>query len=144
VRHTLKANACDVVMGVPSGYEQTLTTKPYYRSTYVFVYPRSRGFAIKTLDDPALKKLKIGVHLLGDDYTNPPPVHELAKRGVQFVTEKTYPVIYDDISIELGYRVDLVVENAVIVEIKAVENLLPVHEAQEEESSSAHRVNKQN
>src|SRR5262249_28351876 len=32
--------------------------------------------------DPILKKMKIGVHLLGDDYTNPPPVHELAKRGV--------------------------------------------------------------
>jgi len=56
--------------------------------------------------------------------------HELAKRGVQFETEKTFPVIYDNLSIELGYRVDLLVEQSVIVEIKAVENLLPVHEAQ--------------
>jgi mxaJ protein len=37
---------------------------------------------VKSLDDPILKKVKIGVHLLGDDYTNPPPVHELSKRGV--------------------------------------------------------------
>jgi GxxExxY protein len=56
--------------------------------------------------------------------------HELAKCGVTFEIEKTFPVIYDDISIELGYRVDLLVEQSVIVEIKAVENLLPVHEAQ--------------
>jgi ABC-type amino acid transport substrate-binding protein len=47
----------------------------------VFVYPRGR-YALKSLDDPILKKLKIGVHLLGDDYTNPPPVHELSRRGI--------------------------------------------------------------
>ena len=40
---------------------------------------RARGSPIKSLDDPVLKKLKIGVHLLGDDYTNPPPVHELSQ-----------------------------------------------------------------
>ena len=57
--------------------------------------------------------------------------HELAKRRRAVSKPKrSFPVIYDGISIELGYRVDLLVENAVIVEIKAVENLLPVHEAQ--------------
>ena len=79
---TLKEGRCDVVMGVPDKYDLVLTTRPYYRSTYVFVYPRGRGLTIASLDDPALKKLKIGVHLLGDDYTNPPPVHELSKRGI--------------------------------------------------------------
>ena len=79
---TLKEARCDVVIGVPDGYDLVQTTKPYYRSTYVFVYPRRKGLQIKSLDDPILKKLKIGVHLLGDDYTNPPPVHELAKRGI--------------------------------------------------------------
>ena len=79
---TLESGRCDVVIGVPKEYDLVKTTKPYYRSTYVFVYRRSRSLGIKTLDDPALKKLKIGVHLLGDDYTNPPPVHELAKRGI--------------------------------------------------------------
>jgi len=79
---TLKEARCDVVIGVPQGYDLVLTTKPYYRSTYVFVYPKAKGFQIKSLDDPLLKKLRIGVHLLGDDYTNPPPVHELAKRGI--------------------------------------------------------------
>jgi len=44
--------------------------------------PKDKGPQVKSLDDPILKKVKIGVHLLGDDYTNPPPVHELSKRGV--------------------------------------------------------------
>ena len=79
---TLEEGRCDVVIGVPAQYDLVRTTKPYYRSTYVFVYPRSKGWTIASLDDPRLKTLKIGVHLLGDDYTNPPPVHELSKRGV--------------------------------------------------------------
>jgi mxaJ protein len=79
---TLEEGRCDVVIGVPAGYDLVRTTRPYYRSTYVFVYPKGKGLQIKSLDDPILKKLKIGVHLLGDDYTNPPPVHELSKRGI--------------------------------------------------------------
>ena len=79
---TLQEGRCDVVIAVPQGYDLVRTTKPYYRSTYVFVYPRGKGHQFSSLDDPALKKVKIGVHLLGDDYTNPPPVHELSKRGV--------------------------------------------------------------
>jgi quinoprotein dehydrogenase-associated probable ABC transporter substrate-binding protein len=79
---TLKEGRCDFVMGVPAGYDLVSTTRPYYRSTYMFVYAKGKGLALKSLDDPALKKLKIGVHLLGDDYTNPPPVHELGKRHI--------------------------------------------------------------
>jgi quinoprotein dehydrogenase-associated probable ABC transporter substrate-binding protein len=79
---TLQAGRCDLVIGVPEGYDLVSTMPPYYRSTYVFVYAKGKGLAVKSLDDPVLKKLKIGVHLLGDDYTNPPPVHELSKRGV--------------------------------------------------------------
>ena len=79
---TLEEGRCDVVMGAPEKYDLVRTTTPYYRSTYAFVYPKGKGLAIKSLDDPALATLRIGVHLLGDDYTNPPPVHELAKRGI--------------------------------------------------------------
>jgi mxaJ protein len=82
MKATLKEARCDVVIGVPKGYDLVRWTKPYYRSTYVFVYPQSKGFQIKSLDDPILRRLRIGVHLLGDDYENPPPVHELAKRGL--------------------------------------------------------------
>jgi quinoprotein dehydrogenase-associated probable ABC transporter substrate-binding protein len=79
---TLDEGRCDIVIGVPAAYDLVRTTRPYYRSTYVFVYLKGKGLQIQSLDDPVLKKLKIGVHLLGDDYTNPPPVHELAKRGI--------------------------------------------------------------
>src|SRR5262245_20763168 len=77
---SLESSRCDVVMGVPAGYDLVQPTKPYYRSTYVFVYPKGKGLQIKSLDDPVVNKIKIGVHLLGDDYTNPPPAHELSKR----------------------------------------------------------------
>jgi quinoprotein dehydrogenase-associated probable ABC transporter substrate-binding protein len=79
---TLEAGRCDIMIGAPAGYDLVRTTKPYYRSTYVFVYRKDKSFQLKTLDDPILKKIKIGVHLLGEDYSNPPPVQELAKRGV--------------------------------------------------------------
>lgn len=79
---TLEEGRCEIVIGVPEQYDLVSTTRPYYRSTYVFVYPKGKGLALKTLDDPVLKTLKIGVHLLGADYTNPPPVHELSKRGI--------------------------------------------------------------
>jgi quinoprotein dehydrogenase-associated probable ABC transporter substrate-binding protein len=79
---TLEAGRCDVMIGVPRGYDLVNTTRPYYRSTYVFVYPKGKGLQIRSLDDPILKKLRIGVHLLGDDYVNPPPVHALSQRGV--------------------------------------------------------------
>lgn len=82
MKATLKEARCDVVMGVPKGYDLVSRTKPYYRSSYVFVYPKGKGFEINTLDDPILKDLKIGVHLLGNDYMNPPPAHELGRRGI--------------------------------------------------------------
>jgi quinoprotein dehydrogenase-associated probable ABC transporter substrate-binding protein len=82
INASLKEARCDVMMSVPAGYDLVQPTAPYYRSTYVFVYPKGKGLHIQSLDDPALKKLKIGVHLLGDDYNNPPPVHELGKRGI--------------------------------------------------------------
>ena len=78
---TLAEGRCDIVIGVPEGYDLVRTTTPYYRSTYVFVSSKKRA-PLTSLDDPALQKLKIGVHLLGDDYGNPPPVHELGKRHI--------------------------------------------------------------
>ena len=82
IRNTLAAHKCDVVMGIPFGAERVLTTSPYYRSTYVFVFRQDRHLDIRSLDDPALKKLKIGVQLVGDDYANTPPVHALSRRGI--------------------------------------------------------------
>jgi mxaJ protein len=71
-----------VVMGIPSSYEILLPSNPYYRSTYVFLFRKDRGYQIRSFDDEILKSLKIGVHLVGDDYANTPPAHALGKRGV--------------------------------------------------------------
>jgi quinoprotein dehydrogenase-associated probable ABC transporter substrate-binding protein len=95
IRETLRAKRCDFVMGVPSGYDPVATTEPYYRSTYVFAYPKDKGWNIRSLDDEVLKKLRIGVHLIGDDYQNPPPVMAMASRGL--VAPKGYS-IYGDYS----------------------------------------------
>jgi quinoprotein dehydrogenase-associated probable ABC transporter substrate-binding protein len=81
-RNTLKADACDVVMGVPSGFEMALTTSPYYRSTYVFVSRKDRKLNIRTFDDPLLRKVKIGVQIIGDDFSNTPPAHALTSRKI--------------------------------------------------------------
>jgi mxaJ protein len=81
-RKTLKAGTCDVVLGMPSSVEMALTTRPYYRSTYVFVYRKDRGIAVRSFDDPVLRKLKIGVQMIGDDGVNSPPAHALASRGM--------------------------------------------------------------
>jgi GxxExxY protein len=56
--------------------------------------------------------------------------HELQKRSLKVECEVWLPVIYDGIKIEGGYKVDLLVEDSVIVELKVVEHLLEVHKAQ--------------
>ena len=56
--------------------------------------------------------------------------YELRKRGLEVTTQFELPVVYDEVKIDLGYRVDLLVERSVVVELKTVSKLLPVHEAQ--------------
>lgn len=81
-RNTLKAGVCDVVMGVPASFELAATTRPYYRSTYVFVSRSDRDLDIKSFDEPSLRNAKIGVQLVGDDGNNTPPVPALNNRGI--------------------------------------------------------------
>ncbi|HEY8832354.1 MAG TPA: substrate-binding domain-containing protein [Gemmatimonadaceae bacterium] len=82
VRNTLNAHECDLLIGVPASFERTSTTIPYYRSTYVFVTRRDRHLRIASFDDPALRKLRIGVQMIGDDFTNTPPAHALSRRNI--------------------------------------------------------------
>lgn len=96
VRNTLNAGSCDVLIGVPASFGLAETTKPYYRSTYVFASKRGRHLGLGSLDDPRLPRLKIGVQMIGDDFRNTPPAHALSNRGmVQNVAGYT---VYGDYS----------------------------------------------
>ena len=61
LRNTLNANRCDVVMSTTADNDTMLTSKPYYRSTHVFVYRKDSGYDIKNWDSPDLKKGIIGI-----------------------------------------------------------------------------------
>lgn len=56
--------------------------------------------------------------------------HELRTRGLEVAAQVPLPVVYEGQKLEVGYRIDLVVENRVVVEVKSVEWVHPVHEAQ--------------
>ncbi len=99
IRNTLKAFKpeteefkCDVVMGVPTGYELTSTTKPYYRSTYVLIYPKNKGWDtvkaaedLMQLDEATQQKLRIAMFDRGPGTTwikN----HGLIDQGIPYQT----------------------------------------------------------
>ena len=88
VRRAMRPGLCDVMISIPQGWDQVLWTKPYYRSAYVIVYPKDRGFQITSLDDPILKRLKIGV------YINSPPAEALANRDIR-TSVVGYSLFYD-------------------------------------------------
>ena len=56
--------------------------------------------------------------------------HALSNDGIKVLSEVSLPVVFDGITIDIGYRLDLLVEDAVIVELKAVDSLLPIHKMQ--------------
>lgn len=56
--------------------------------------------------------------------------YELLQNGLKVERQVGVPVIYDDVVLDVGYRLDLLVEDCVIVELKAVERIMPIHEAQ--------------
>lgn len=57
-------------------------------------------------------------------------IHELSKAGLRLESQVALPVVYDGIRLDAGYRIDLLVEDQIIVELKSVEGLHPIHEAQ--------------
>ena len=56
--------------------------------------------------------------------------HELSLAGLKFERQKALPVHYKDVQLDCGYRLDLVVEGRLVIELKTVEHLMPIHEAQ--------------
>jgi len=94
VRKSFGAGLCDVWMGVPAGLERLLTTRPYYRSSYVFVNRADAREPLRSFDDPRLAALRIGVQLIGNDLAATPPALALARAGaVEHVVG--YPVYGD-------------------------------------------------
>jgi mxaJ protein len=80
VKNTLNEGRCDVLMGLPVGMDDADLTRPYFRSTYVFVTRKDRNLNLESLTDDRLEKLRIGIHVVGDDYA--PPSFALARRGI--------------------------------------------------------------
>jgi mxaJ protein len=76
IRHTLNVDQCDLLISIPKGFDPVMWTKPYYRSTYVLASRLDRKLGLRSLDDAALKALKIGAHV------NTPPYAALANRGL--------------------------------------------------------------
>ena len=68
IKNTINDNQCDVLMGVPAGLDSATFTRPYYRSTYVFVSRKDRGLHLASLNDSRLEHWRIGIHMVGDDY----------------------------------------------------------------------------
>ena len=109
VRRAMRPGLCDVMISIPQGWDQVLWTKPYYRSAYVIVYPKDRGFQITSLDDPILKRLKIGV------YINSPPAEALANRDIR-TNVVGYSLFYDS----GGERPDKMIQDLIAGKIDVV------------------------
>lgn len=94
VRETLNAGLCDLIPGVGSSLEMLATTRPYYRSAYVVVVRDPALKDLSSFDDGRLRKLRLGVQLIGDDGNNTPPAHALSKRSI-VGNVRGYPVYGD-------------------------------------------------
>jgi mxaJ protein len=89
VKRVLNAGHCDVMLGIPKGYDPVTWTKPYYRTGYVMAYRKDRKLGLRTLDDPRLKTLKVGVQI------NTPPHEALAQRGIAGDNVVGYQLMFD-------------------------------------------------
>lgn len=84
----------------------------------------------KIVFESALKVHRVlGPGLLESSYTQC-LAFEIAKSGVEIVTEKALPLVYEEVKLEVGYRIDMLVGNKLIVEVKSVEALNDIHMAQ--------------
>ncbi len=80
-RKVFRKGACDIIMGIPAkDYDLAEPTQPYYSSSYVFVSKRDRHLSVESFDDPSLRTVKIGLHVVDDGFT--PAAQELATRGI--------------------------------------------------------------
>ncbi len=109
IRNTLNAGRCDVMIGQVEGNDMVLTSKPYYRSGYVFIYKKDSGLKINDWDSPDLKKAIIGV--VGQT----PPSRPLADKGL-LANARPYR-LYRDLTLPPGYMIDDLVKGDIDVAI---------------------------
>jgi mxaJ protein len=81
VRKTLGDGLCDALLTVPKGLDRLSTTRAYYHSSHVLLTRAGDPAPLRSLDDPRLPGLRIGVQLIGDDLAASPPGHALLQRG---------------------------------------------------------------
>jgi mxaJ protein len=79
LRERFNTGACDVLTGAPTGLRGVATTRPYYRSSYVFVTPRRSGLRLSSFSDPGLNGRRIGLQVLEEDLS--PPSLPLIRNG---------------------------------------------------------------
>ena len=89
VKRVLNTERCDVLVGIPKGYDLVRWTKPYYRTGYVIAYLKDRIAPVQSLDDPRLKTLKVGVQV------NTPPHLALGQRGIVGDNVVGYQLMFD-------------------------------------------------
>ena len=90
VKRVLNTERCDVLVGIPKGYDLVRWTKPYYRTGYVIAYQKDRvAQGIRSLDDPLLNTLRVGVQV------NTPPHVALGQRGIVGDNVVAYQLMFD-------------------------------------------------
>lgn len=109
VRNTINAKRCDVMIGTVAGNDMLLTSKPYYRSSYVFVYKKDSGLNITDWDSPDLQKATIGVVGMS------PPSRPLSDKGL-LNNSKPYR-LYRDLTQSPGILVDDVAKGDIDVAV---------------------------
>jgi GxxExxY protein len=96
------------------------------RQRFVERWMTENEIAAQIVDAAYKIHVKLGPGLLESVYLAV-LAYELKKRGLTVDTERELPVLYEDVRIETGFRIDMIVEEKVIVELKSVEKLAPVH-----------------
>ncbi len=97
---TLDAGKCDVVIGIPYGSQEELTTDPYYASSYVFIFKKGRGYDVENMDSAILRKVKLGFE------EGTPPQDGLKIRDLIFDAEAFH--VGDDAGISPGSMLEAV------------------------------------
>jgi mxaJ protein len=89
VKRVLNTGRCDVLIGIPKGYDLVLWTRPYYRTGYVIAYRKDRLPGVRSMDDPILRRVKVGVQI------NTPPHEALGRRRIVGDNVVGYQLMFD-------------------------------------------------